>query len=84
MNKTNLVCGILFSGCAVGELALTITIAKELKKAYDLDKHHGTFPESVCENLAIGLICGGAVSGGLMIAAKFTKDAIECFRHLKN
>ena len=84
MNKTNLVLGVLLSGAAVSELALTITAAKEFKKAYDLDKRHGTFPESAVECAAVGLICGCGVGGGLALTAKMTVDAIKCFRHLKN
>ena len=84
MNKANLVRGILLSGCAVGELALTITFAKELKKAYDLDKCYGSFPKSACEKLAVGSICGCAIDIGLAITAKITRDAIDCFKHLKN
>lgn len=84
MNKTNLVCGILFSGCAVAGLALTITIAKDVKKAYDLDKRNGTFPESSVESVATGLICGSVIGGGVLLTTKFTVDATKCFRHLKN
>lgn len=84
MNKTNLVCGIVLSVIAVSELAGTISIAKEVKKAYDLDKNHGTFPESFVGTIAAGLICGGAIGGGLVLTTKTTVDAIKCFRHLKN
>ncbi len=84
MDKANLVRGILLSGCAVGELAITIAIAKEVKKAYDLDKYYGTFPESSVETSATALICGGAIGGCIALTAKMTVDAIECFRHLKN
>lgn len=84
MNKTNLICGILFTGCAAGELACTIAIAKESKKAYDLDKRCGTFPESACENLATGIICGAVTGVGVLLTTKFAVEAAKCFRHLKN
>lgn len=84
MNKTNLFCGILFSACAVGELACTIAIAKESKEAYDFDKRCGSFPESAVESLATGIICGGATGVGVLLATKFAVDAVKCFRHLKN
>ena len=84
MNKTNLVRGILLSGCAVAELALTITIAKDVKEALDFDKRHGTFPDSAVVSTATGLICGASIGGGILATTKIAVDAVKCFRHLKN